>query len=150
LNEDPFVFENVGGDLLALVAHFVLWFAVLMCIEAGCGKQINRWRNNCYKTKYPRPEFDLELDEQVLAEENRVAKMKDSRLQVKVNNLRKIYMTGAGCTDPGIALRAVEKLSFGLSKGECFALLGVNGAGKSTTFKTMVAQEEPTMGKVTV
>jgi ABC-type multidrug transport system ATPase subunit len=41
-------------------------------------------------------------------------------------------------------------LSFGLEKGECMALLGVNGAGKSTTFKTLVAEEEPTSGKVTI
>jgi ABC-type multidrug transport system ATPase subunit len=45
---------------------------------------------------------------------------------------------------------AVEGLSFGLTKGDCFALLGVNGAGKSTTFKTLVSLEKPTSGKITV
>jgi len=30
---------------------------------------------------------------------------------------------------------AVNRLSFGVRRGECFGLLGVNGAGKSTTFK---------------
>jgi ABC-type multidrug transport system ATPase subunit len=60
-------------------------------------------------------------------------------LQIKVENLRKIYLKGAGVCCPGKPLCAVERLSFGISKGECFALLGVNGAGKSTTFKTLVA-----------
>jgi ABC-type multidrug transport system ATPase subunit len=47
-------------------------------------------------------------------------------------------------------LLAVENLSFGLSKGECFALLGVNGAGKSTTFKMLTSEEEPTSGSIKI
>lgn len=43
---------------------------------------------------------------------------------------------------------AVTDLSFGLEKGECFALLGVNGAGKSTTFKSLTGMVNPTSGKV--
>lgn len=31
----------------------------------------------------------------------------------------------------------VNNLTFALKTGECFALLGVNGAGKSTTFKSL-------------
>jgi ABC-type multidrug transport system ATPase subunit len=71
-------------------------------------------------------------------------------MQIKVNNLRKVYVTGAGFCSPGKPLRAIERLSFGLTKGECFALLGVNGAGKSTAFKTIVAAEEPTSGSITI
>jgi len=32
---------------------------------------------------------------------------------------------------------AVDNLSFGVKRGEVFGLLGVNGAGKSTTFKML-------------
>ena len=59
-------------------------------------------------------------------------------------------MRGSGPCNPGDPLRAVERLSFGLSRGECFALLGVNGAGKSTTFKCLTAEEEPTSGSIKV
>ena len=38
----------------------------------------------------------------------------------------------------GQKIPATDRLSFGLKKGECFGLLGVNGAGKSTTFKVIV------------
>jgi ABC-type multidrug transport system ATPase subunit len=55
-------------------------------------------------------------------------------------------MKGTGLCNPGEPLCAVERLTFGLEKGECFALLGVNGAGKSTTFKILTAGEEPTDG----
>lgn len=72
------------------------------------------------------------------------------QFQIKVDNIRKVYVSGAGCCSPGKPLRAIERLSFGLQKGECFALLGVNGAGKSTAFKTIVAAEEPTSGKITI
>jgi ABC-type multidrug transport system ATPase subunit len=34
-------------------------------------------------------------------------------------------------------IMAVENTSFGLHAGECMALLGVNGAGKSTCFKSL-------------
>jgi ABC-type multidrug transport system ATPase subunit len=45
---------------------------------------------------------------------------------------------------------AVDKVSFGLEYGECFALLGVSGAGKTTTFKCLTGEETPTIGEVSV
>ena len=36
---------------------------------------------------------------------------------------------------------AVKGVSFGVSPGEVFALLGVNGAGKSSTFNCMMGKE---------
>lgn len=45
---------------------------------------------------------------------------------------------------------AVEGLSFGLAAGECFALLGVNGAGKSTTFKSLTNEVSPTSGTIEI
>ena len=46
------------------------------------------------------------------------------------------------------SLLAVSDLSFALQCGDCFALLGVNGAGKSTTFKTLTREVQPTDGKI--
>ncbi|XP_008203603.1 phospholipid-transporting ATPase ABCA1 isoform X2 [Nasonia vitripennis] len=43
-------------------------------------------------------------------------------------------------------LTAVEEISFGVKQHECFGLLGVNGAGKSTTFKMMTGQSIPNNG----
>jgi ABC-type multidrug transport system ATPase subunit len=47
-------------------------------------------------------------------------------------------------------LAAVSDLSFGVEQGECFALLGVNGAGKSTTFKSLTCEVKPTSGKIKI
>jgi ABC-type multidrug transport system ATPase subunit len=45
---------------------------------------------------------------------------------------------------------AVEQASFAVDFGECFALLGVNGAGKSTTFKSLTNVVIPSDGKIKV
>jgi ABC-type multidrug transport system ATPase subunit len=47
-------------------------------------------------------------------------------------------------------VRAVNDTSFGLDYGECFALLGVSGAGKSTCFKAMTGEIYPTAGSLTI
>jgi ABC-type multidrug transport system ATPase subunit len=46
-----------------------------------------------------------------------------------VRNLTKQY---SGADKP-----AVDQLTFGVKRGECFGLLGVNGAGKTSTFKML-------------
>ncbi|XP_058807201.1 ATP-binding cassette sub-family A member 17-like [Phymastichus coffea] len=60
-----------------------------------------------------------------------------------VYELRKIY---GSCL--GALVVAVQDLSFGVSESQCFGLLGVNGAGKSTTFKMMTGEEVPNHGLV--
>ena len=41
---------------------------------------------------------------------------------------------------------AVDRLSFGVRRGECFGLLGVNGAGKTTVFQMLTGDILPTSG----
>jgi ABC-type multidrug transport system ATPase subunit len=64
---------------------------------------------------------------------------------IRVADFRKAYTTPFG-----VPYLAVERISFGLDYGECFALLGVNGAGKSTTFKSLTADTDPSSGEITV
>lgn len=45
---------------------------------------------------------------------------------------------------------AVENVSFGLEYGECFAILGADGAGKTTTFKCMTSELLPTDGLIQI
>ena len=70
------------------------------------------------------------------------------QLKIKVEGLRKVYEVKGSCCAPLKPLVAVENISFGLEAGECFALLGVNGAGKSTTFKSVTSEVEPTAGSI--
>lgn len=43
-----------------------------------------------------------------------------------------------------------ENISFGISRGEKFALVGRNGSGKSTLLKILTGQEPPDSGKVAI
>lgn len=42
----------------------------------------------------------------------------------------------------------MDNVSFGLEYGECFALLGITGAGKTTTFKCLTGEETPDAGQL--
>lgn len=46
----------------------------------------------------------------------------------------------------GQAFVAVRDVTFAVQPSECFGLLGVNGAGKSTTFKMLSGELLPTAG----
>ena len=46
------------------------------------------------------------------------------------------------------AIRAVQNLSFGVSTGEVYGIVGHNGAGKTTTFKMLMGLLRPTSGQI--
>lgn len=72
--------------------------------------------------------------------------MKDAHnLPVKIEELRMVYQVPF--REP---ILGVEKVSFGIQKGDSFALLGVNGAGKSTIFKSLTNLIEPVSGSVKI
>ncbi len=76
----------------------------------------------------------------VTVEEKRVQGLKPEELPVRVNKIKKTYGK----------VTAVDRVSFGLEYGECFALLGVSGAGKTNCFKCLTGEIYPTKGDVTV
>lgn len=83
----------------------------------------------------------VQEDDDVARERLRVeAGMVDDTL--KTVKLRKEYKSVYGTNV------AVQNLSFGVQAGKCFGLLGVNGAGKSTTFKMLTTEIIPTAGKI--
>jgi energy-coupling factor transporter ATP-binding protein EcfA2 len=49
---------------------------------------------------------------------------------------------------PGTGPYAVRGLSLGIAKGECFGLLGINGAGKSTTLAMLTGEIAPRSGSI--
>ncbi|XP_060103717.1 ATP-binding cassette sub-family A member 13 [Heteronotia binoei] len=59
-------------------------------------------------------------------------------------NLQKSY--------PGFSKRntAVKGITLGIQRGECFGLLGANGAGKSTTFKMLTGDVIPSAGRAVI
>ena len=59
---------------------------------------------------------------------------------IEITNLSKSY---------GIK-QALQNLNLKIEPGKIFGFLGHNGAGKSTTIKTLVSIHNPTSGQVTV
>jgi ATP-binding cassette, subfamily A (ABC1), member 3 len=145
VDPDPYHWKNNTFDYILAGIHFVIWCFVLYAIEQGWScKCLSRLR----QVQLPKQK-DLVLDEDVKAEAMRVEKSEE-RMKIRVEKLRKVYMTGIGPCSRGQPFLAVENLSFGLSAGECFALLGVNGAGKSTTFKILTTEVTPTNGSIEI
>ncbi|MCS7280410.1 MAG: ABC transporter ATP-binding protein [Desulfobacterota bacterium] len=48
------------------------------------------------------------------------------------------------------SLRAVDRVSFDIFKGECFGFLGPNGAGKTTIIRILYGLSPPTSGEVRI
>ncbi|KAH8288118.1 hypothetical protein KR054_001076 [Drosophila jambulina] len=76
--------------------------------------------------------------------------------QLKLVNIQSIFKS---CVAAGEAVRAenlwlaysrgryaVRQVHFSVQRGECFGLLGKNGAGKSTIFKLLTGQLQPNVG----
>jgi methyl coenzyme M reductase system, component A2 len=64
---------------------------------------------------------------------------------IRVRDLSKRYIS----VDRGV-VRAVDKISFEVREGEIFGLVGVSGAGKTTTSKILMGILPPTSGEVEV
>ncbi|MBD8065588.1 ABC transporter ATP-binding protein [Devosia sp. PTR5] len=65
-----------------------------------------------------------------------------------VENLSRVYRHGMW--GRSVKLRAVDDVSFSLSKGECVALVGPSGCGKTTLARMLVGLDAPSSGTVTL
>lgn len=68
----------------------------------------------------------------------------------KIDNLKEYFIRLVKGKHEKKKVRILDKISFDVKKGESIALLGHNGAGKSTMLKLIAGILEPTEGKITV
>jgi ATP-binding cassette, subfamily A (ABC1), member 3 len=85
--------------------------------------------------------YSKDEDDDVLKEQSRVEGGGANSDLIVMKNLSKRYNNG---------MLAVNNLSLGIPGGECFGLLGINGAGKSTTMSMLTTECPPTSGNVTL
>ncbi len=69
---------------------------------------------------------------------------------LKVEHLKKYYVSGNGFLKKKNVVKAVEDVSFDLYKGETLAIVGESGCGKSTTAKSIIRIIEPSAGTITL
>ncbi len=79
-------------------------------------------------------------DEDVIAEEQRLLDPNSGAAEsstILVKDMKKVYPGGK---------YAVKGVSLGIPNGECFGLLGINGAGKSSTLAMLSGEFKPSSG----
>ncbi|XP_046740699.1 uncharacterized protein LOC124408067 isoform X2 [Diprion similis] len=132
--KSPLSWELLGPHCLYLFVVGAILFAINLVVEC-------RALPNIFKQKV---RYQINEEEEDVARERiRVEKGLCNDV-LKTVNLRKEYKSAAGKNV------AVQDLSFGIQAGECFGLFGVNGAGKSTTFKMLTTEIIPTAGEVVI
>ncbi|XP_006514769.2 ATP-binding cassette sub-family A member 13 isoform X1 [Mus musculus] len=97
-----------------------------------------RWpRDHSVLQDIVKPAKDIDVE----TEQMRVLEGRTGGDMMVLCNLSKSYRSVFGGKTT-----AVHGISLGIPRGECFGLLGVNGAGKSTTFKILNGETPPSSG----
>ena len=138
--KSPFSFTDrlngINEGLLFLFGTCILYMGLLVLIEFGIIRksraifEMSRFDPGNVSRK------NNKLDEDVNEEKDRVKSLMNQPQQksdvLLVSDLFKQFGLFNPCGNP---FTAVDGLSFGVKHGECFGLLGVNGAGKTTSFR---------------
>jgi len=124
--------KGINLDIIMLVVDGILLFSLLVLLES---KLLSKWSSMLSSAMYSATPLGGLLDDDVLSEQERVGRRTDNDL-LTVLNLQKSFKK----------FPAVGGLSFGVKPGECFGLLGINGAGKTTSFRMLTGDETPTKG----
>lgn len=135
---DVFSYDKraIGKNVTSLGIMGLLFFVILFMIEYRALDWI------IYRKKVPSniPETEDDvMDSDVFNEKQRIkamSHMEISQQNLVLRNVTKYYND----------FRAVNQLCVGVEQGECFGLLGVNGAGKTSTFKMLTGDEAITAG----
>uniref|UniRef100_A0A671VNR0 P-type phospholipid transporter n=1 Tax=Sparus aurata TaxID=8175 RepID=A0A671VNR0_SPAAU len=123
------LWDFVGKNLFAMAAEGVIFFIFTILLQY---KFFIRFR-------YPEmPPLGPE-DEDVARERERVINGKAQSDILTMIDLSKVYKAGRK--------PAVDRLCLGIPRGECFGLLGVNGAGKTSTFRMLTGDTAITYGE---
>lgn len=56
----------------------------MIAVEKGLADRISDWYEKSSASRYPQPIIDLDKDEDVRVEENRVKRKQDNQLEIKV------------------------------------------------------------------
>ncbi|XP_077834795.1 phospholipid-transporting ATPase ABCA7 isoform X2 [Macaca mulatta] len=117
--QSPLRWEVVGKNLLAMVIQGPVFLLFTLLLQH---------RSQLLPQPKVRslPPLGLE-DEDVARERERVVRGATQGDVLVLRNLTKVYH--------GQRMPAVDRLCLGIPPGECFGLLGVNGAGKTSTFR---------------
>jgi ATP-binding cassette subfamily A (ABC1) protein 3 len=152
-HNQPLDWEIIGRNVVYLSVESVGYLALVLLRDSGLYQSIFfflKSRSEAFLRARllgnDRTDNIRDADQDVSEERERVEKsgnLEDDVVVIK--NLTKAFPT----PDGGIK-HAVDHLSLGILRDQCFGLLGVNGAGKTTAIRIITGDERPTSGTVTV
>ncbi|RLV92200.1 hypothetical protein DV515_00013870, partial [Chloebia gouldiae] len=146
--DKTFELDKTTSKLLAMFIQGTVFFAIRLIVH---DRMVQRVWNNVLEFLFDRVHGKASLlppaaveDGDVQAERSRVESGKADFDVVQLQNLTKIYHL------PHKRITAVKNISLGIPAGECFGLLGVNGAGKTTIFKMLTGDIGASSGRLRV
>uniref|UniRef100_A0A8C7A8Y8 ABC transporter domain-containing protein n=1 Tax=Neovison vison TaxID=452646 RepID=A0A8C7A8Y8_NEOVI len=131
--QSPLRWEVVGKNLLAMAVQGPLFLLSTLLLQHG-GRLLPQSPGSLHPLG--------DEDDDVARERERVVQG-DTQGDVLV--LRDLTKVCHGQRTP-----AVDRLCLGIPPGECFGLLGVNGAGKTSTFRMVTGDTLPSSGEATL
>jgi ABC-type Na+ transport system ATPase subunit NatA len=153
MRASPWATHVSGRELSCLAAEAGIYMFLTLAVEFDASGEALRFAARALAAARKRlrrggaPEAapadcNAEEDADVAAERVRVAAAGgDAGDILTLRGLRKTYRGGKA---------AVMPLTLGVAEGRCFGLLGVNGAGKSTTFRLLTGEVAPSGGDALV
>ena len=135
-----FDWNITGANLFFMFLHMVVGSIIVFLIEWLSNVTFFR---NLVAARDPGPN-EYKPDDDVERMKIEAANTSPKDVAVKVSGLRKIYGNLFNKNDVKIA---IQEVSFVLPRQQAFALLGVNGAGKTSTFRILTGEYGPTSGE---
>ena len=138
-----FNWEITGQALTAMAFEGLVFFALTILIQ---------YRFFLHKSRLPVTTDPIENEDvDVAAERFRILDPEYKEVQgpepkdeIVFENLSKVYKKGK------TNVLAVDRICLGVPQGECFGLLGVNGAGKTSTFKMLTGNTPVSAGDASI
>ncbi|XP_008589246.1 PREDICTED: ATP-binding cassette sub-family A member 12 [Galeopterus variegatus] len=138
---ETFEMDKLGAMFVALVSQGTMFFLLRLLINEWLIKKLRLF----FRKLNASPVMEtIEEDEDVRAERFRVESGAAELDLVQLHCLTKTYQLIHK------KMTAVNNISIGIPAGECFGLLGVNGAGKTTIFKMLTGDIIPSSGNILI
>nr|XP_048315281.1 glucosylceramide transporter ABCA12 isoform X1 [Myodes glareolus] len=138
---ETFEMDKLGAMFVALVSQGTMFFLLRLLINEWLIKKLRLF----FRKFVSSPIMEtVDEDEDVQAERLRVESGAAEFDLVQLHRLTKTYQLIHK------KIIAVNNISLGIPAGECFGLLGVNGAGKTTIFKMLTGDVIPSSGNILI
>ncbi|CAH1794818.1 unnamed protein product [Owenia fusiformis] len=135
--------NGIGRMLVFMGLQGFLYFAILFLMESQLLRELWYSIKSAVDQRQTNGQEHYQTDNNAfITEDSDVKNERELMASTPINYLVEKYsLVIKNLTKYYGSLRAVNQLNVGISQGDCFGLLGLNGAGKTSTFKMMTGDE---------